>query len=159
MCFLALMLLRSLEKKLDIMGRHMSSSRISEVLQSATLIPIPDSLVGIQLWNASNCDNIYNTQRAGKGKLKKDDNELDDIDSIVDTYSSERSIEPDDLDAITKAVGLQPLQVRSSVGQAKERLGMRSMRKDVMIAKSVLARLGLIERNLTSTPRSSEDCK
>ena len=159
MCFLALMLLRSLEKNLDIMGRHMSSSRISEVLQSATLIPIPDSLGGIQLWNASNCDNIYNTQRAGKGKLKKDDNELDDIDSIVDTYSSERSIEPDDLDAITKAVGLQPLQVRSSVGQAKERLGMRSMRKDVMIAKSVLARLGLIERNLTSTPRSSEDCK
>ena len=84
---------------------------------------------------------------------------VDDIDSIVDTYSSERSIKPDDLDAITKAVGLQPLQVRSSVGQAKERLGMRSMRKDVMIAKSVLARLGLIERNLTSTPRSSEDCK
>ena len=152
MCFLSLMLLRALEKKLDDMGRHMSSNRISEVLHGATLIPIPDGRGEIQLWNACNCENTYNTHRAGKGKFKNDDNKLDNFNSITEKYISERSSEPDDLDAIIQAVGLQPLQVRSSMGQAKRALGMGSMKKDVMIAKSLQARLGLIEKNITPGP-------
>ena len=151
-CFLSLMLLRALEKKLDDMGRHMSSNRISEVLQGATLIPIPDGRGEVQLWNACNCENTYNTNRFGKGKFKNDDNKLDNFNSITEKYINERSKEPDDLDAIIQAVGLHPLQVRSSMGQAKKALGMGSMNKNVMIAKSLQARLGLIEKNITPGP-------
>ena len=89
-----------------------------------------------------------------KGKFKNDNNKLDSFNSITEKYISERSTEPDDLDAIIQAVGLQPLQIRSSMGQVKKALGMGSMKKDVMIAKSLQARLGLIEKNITPMPHT-----
>ena len=154
LCFLSLMLLRALEKKLDKIGRYMSSNRISEVLHGATLIPIPDGRGEIQLWNACSSENTYNTNIFKKGKFKNDNNKLDSFNSITEKYISERSTEPDDLDAIIQAVGLQPLQIRSSMGQVKKALGMGSMKKDVMIAKSLQARLGLIEKNITPMPHT-----
>lgn len=148
----ALALERMLEKKLADWGRPLSLPGIAEALQSAILVPVPDIKAGVQLWNVGAGDSIDRACRGtGSGSPCSPAQGLDDVDALTRDSLARRSDEPDDLDALILAVGLRPLPVRSTLDQVKQLLGMTTLKRDVLLALSLPARLGLVARTISDT--------
>ena len=139
LCVLSLMMLRTLQMKLEAQGTPMSSERVCEALKQALVVPVPTKKGEEQTFLNVGLNQDFNAH-----KWEKCDRRQFDIDSTVDEsklwelYEKERTAQPDDLDNIIKAVDLKPLRIYSTMGDLKTRLGIKTAKADVMIAKEHL---------------------
>lgn len=139
LCVLSLMMLRTLQMKLEEQGTPMSSKRVCEALKQALVVPVPAKKGEAQVFL-----NVGLNQHFNAHKWEKCDRRQFAVDSTVDEnklwelYENERTAQPDDLDNILKAVNLTPLRVYSSMGELKNRLGIKNVSNDIMIAKEHL---------------------
>ncbi len=149
LCVLSLMMLRTLQMKLEAQGTPMSSERVCEALKQALVVPVPAKKGEAQVFL-----NVGLNQNFNDHKWEKRDRRQFNVDSTVDEgklwelYEKERTAQPDDLDNILKAVDLKPLRVYSSMGDLKIRLGIKNAPNDIMIAKEHLMLMDKIASSL-----------
>lgn len=149
LCVLSLMMLRTLQMKLEAQGTPMSSERVCEALKQALVVPVPAKKGEAQAFL-----NVGLNQNFNDHKWEKRDRRQFNVDSTVDEgklwelYEKERTAQPDDLDNILKAVDLKPLRVYSSLGDLKIRLGIKNAPNDIMIAKEHLMLMDKIASSL-----------
>ena len=147
-CFLALMLLRALQNKLEKENITLSSDKIAQALWSATVVAYPGNYGELSLFNITDNDSAYSIQRVGKGKLQQDINLLEDSDHVWGAYSRDRLANPDDTDTIMRVVGLEPLPMKSNLAQAKKALRIGSLNDDIILADVISKRLGIAKQVL-----------
>lgn len=132
---LALMLIKSLQLKVEALGVHMSVNRICEVLSQATV-----GLIGngdfdrLQLINMGIKDKTYHPSMTGKGGIQDDVNDVDDLDAIARKSVCQRADTPDDLDLLLTAVGLKPLKMVNTMGDVKRCLSLQPVPNSTMVS-------------------------
>lgn len=127
LCVLSLMLLRSLQEKLDRAGTLLSAGRIASALKQALLLPLPTVNGKVQqLLNITLHPSFHTAQNQGKSMFEGKLNDTLDHDGIFSAFIKGRNKVADDLDLILQASGLQPPLFSNSLGELKKRLGVHT---------------------------------
>lgn len=135
LCALALMMLRTLQTKLEAAGLHMTEERISNALSQARVAALPvGSGAGQIFLNLGSSPKFHDPERLGKRREQWDLNDLIDSEEAWKRFKADRTAQPDDIDSILKAVGLVPPALCSTLGELKTRLGMKTVPLAEMVA-------------------------
>ena len=135
LCVLSLMLLRSLQEKLEAAGTPLPSGRIAAALKQALVLPMPAPGGRIQqLLNLTLHPGFHAAIFNGKGKYESEANELTDHGAIYGAFTKGRASMADDLDLILKAAGLTPPAFSNTMGDLKKRLGVHSLPDTALIS-------------------------
>ena len=112
LCVLSLMLMRSLQMKLESSGFPMSSGKICNALRQALLVPLPSKNYKVQSFLNVGLSQSFNNKDVEKpGRERKELNDTVDEEQVWSAFEKERETRPDDLDLILKTAGLKPLKV------------------------------------------------
>lgn len=134
LCVLALMLLKVIELLLNEQGEEFHLERIIRGLNDAKVLMIPGKSIPDTVFiNMKEHGDEYSISAVNKGKTKNSSNLDIEVDDFWDNYLERMKAHADDIDTVLSAVGLKPLQLYSSMGEIKERLGLRNHKNDVMI--------------------------
>lgn len=135
LCVLALMMMRSIQEKLERRGINVSSQSISHALSEALLLPVPTASGQIDLWQNFSLDvEFHDPLYTGKGARQLDINDSEDSEAVWKKYKQYRHQTPFLTDLIMKAAGLQPLSYYSTTGQLKKKLGIQSVNRELILA-------------------------
>lgn len=135
LCVLSLMLLRSLQLKMEKNNYPLSAERISKALRQALLVPIPGKKDDTQMFLNVGLDQCFNaTKREKTDRQQSELNDVVDEDRIWRSYEEERQSQPDDLDQIIKTVNLIPPNIYNTLGELKIKLGLRTYPNEVMLS-------------------------
>lgn len=135
-CVLALMLIKSLQKRLDAYGGQMLSAQaIADTLGSAMLVPDPT------------LESFLNVTPQLKFALLKDlhkhqsslpANSMEDQEQIWSDFKCRRSSVPDDIDQLFAAVGCTPLKASCSRSELRRDLKLRGYSDKVLISPYIV---------------------
>ena len=138
LCVLSLMLMRSLQEKLETAGVSMSSERISTALAQALAVPVPSKDGSIQAFlNLGLGEAFHSPVRTAKNRRQWEENEMLNHDDVWKVFESERTQTPHDTDLVLLAAGLRPLDLYCSMAELKRRLGIPNQPDADMIAPEV----------------------
>ena len=149
LCVLALMLMRSLQMKLEAKNISMSAEQISRNLREALIIPVPSKTNAMQLFLNTGINQNFNSRvREKTGRLRHEGNEIVDTEFIWNDFEQERLTHPDALDAIMQAVELRPLSIYSTMAELKNRLGLKTYSNEIMLSHNHLKYLEKVQSML-----------
>ncbi len=145
LCVLSLMLMRSLQMKLESSGFPMSSGKICNALRQALLVPLPSKNYKVQSFLNVGLSQSFNNKDVEKpGRERKELNDTVDEEQVWSAFEKEREARPDDLDLILKTAGLKPLKVFNTMTEIKNNLGLSTCPNEVMISKCHLRYLSKV---------------
>lgn len=135
LCVLSLMLLRSLQEKLDSAGTSLSAGRIAAALKQALLLPMPAINGKVQqLLNMTLHPGFHTAHNLGKSKFESQLNDNVDHKAVFTAFKDGHNTTADDIDQILKVVGLQPPSFSNSLGELKRRLGVHTYPDSVLFS-------------------------
>ena len=145
MCVLSLMLMRSLQMKLESSGFPMPSGQICNALRQALLLPLPSKNPGIQSFLNVGLNQIFNNKDVEKpGRKRKELSDTVNEEQVWSAFEKERETKPDDLDLILKTAGLKSLKVFNTMTEIKSNLGLSTCQNEIMISKCHLRYLSKV---------------
>lgn len=146
LCVLSLMLMRTLQTKLENNGTPMSAEQISHTLRQALVVPVPTAKGNTQMFlnvGLNQNFNAYSTEK--QDRRRHEGNETVDEENIWNSFEKERSSQPDDLDSIIRAVGLKPLNVYNTMAELKTKLGLKTYPNEIMLSQNHLKYLEKVQ--------------
>lgn len=109
LCVLALMVLKTLQEKLQKQGTPMSAQQVSRALEQALVMAIPsESTSDCRFINLDMQERFHAARTTGKGCYERDLNETVDHEAVWESFKAERISKAHDMDLILEAVGLKP---------------------------------------------------
>ncbi len=136
LCVLALMMLKSVQEKLEHNGLHLSPERICRALADAKVLPLPADDGSIQTFVNVGAEIKFHTpENTGKlGKAQKGLNDTVNHDQVWESFEKTREQQPCDTDLVLMATGWQPLKLYNTMGELKRIFRLKNQPDDVMVA-------------------------
>ena len=146
LCVLSLMLMRTLQTKLENNGTPMSAERISRTLRQALVVPVPSGKSNTQTFLNVGLNQTFNAySREKPDRRRHEGNETVDEEKVWNIFEKERNSQPDDLDSIIRAVGLKPLNIYNTMAELKTKLGLKTYPNEIMLSQNHLKYLEKVQ--------------
>lgn len=135
LCVLALMLIKSLQERMEAKGWHYSTAKLSDGLAQALALLLPAKEGQAPTFvNTFLNPGIYQKPFAEKGHYRQAPNALDDCEKAWNNYKKQRENTPFIVDQILLSTGLKPLLVFADLSEMKRKLGVHTYKDSVLIS-------------------------
>ena len=81
--------------------------------------------------------NCHTPCHIGKNRVQCDENDVINQKAVWTLFERERDNRASDTDLVLKSVGLEPLNVYSTMAEIKRHLGLQTISKEIMLAETV----------------------